>query len=78
MATVSRQAPRPVNWNNSRRASTFVLSNHTTPCSWRYGHARGQDIFVGNSTTNSSNATCTWASRLAFSSALPPRQRCSQ
>jgi hypothetical protein len=49
-----------VNWNNSRRASTFVSGTQITLhlVAGDLATPGGQDIFVGNFTTNSSNATC--------------------
>jgi hypothetical protein len=49
-----------VNWNGSRRASTVVSGTQITLhlVAGDLATPGGQDIFVGNFTTNSSNATC--------------------
>jgi hypothetical protein len=48
------------NWNSSRRASTFVSGTQVTLhlVAGDLATPGGQDIFVLNATTNSSNATC--------------------
>jgi hypothetical protein len=49
-----------VNWNGTRRTSTYVSSTQLTLhlVAGDLVNPGGQDVFIGNSVTNSSNATC--------------------
>lgn len=57
-----------VYWNGSYRANTFVSSTEITMqlLAGDLANAGGQDVYVGNYTTNSSNQTCGVAAETSF------------
>ncbi|HEY0704543.1 MAG TPA: choice-of-anchor D domain-containing protein [Candidatus Acidoferrales bacterium] len=58
-----------VNWNGSRRSSTYVSATQLTLhlISGDLANPGGQDIYIGNNTTNSSNVTCGVVAESSFS-----------
>ncbi len=65
-----------VNWNTSRRSSTYVSATQLTLhlIAGDLTQPGGQDIFIGNSVTNSSNVTCLIGAETSFNvtSAVAP------